>query len=113
MTPEEKERSERIDRQLEFLANSQAHLTAGLDRLTAHVDRLTADVEGLKEIAVTHTTQIGQLEDLMLRLGRIVEEQGRRTEESLIRLASAQQQTDARLNTLIAVVERYFSNGRH
>jgi len=43
-----------------------------------------------------------ELQDLVLRLGRVVEEQSR----TLSR-------TDERLNILISVVERYFSDGRH
>jgi hypothetical protein len=42
---------------------------------------------------------IAQVGDLLLRTGRVFEEYSRRTDE--------------RLNALIAVVERYFSNGRH
>ena len=102
MTPEE--RFERIERQLEFLATNQA--------------QLSASVETLRDVASRHDdqiaenfTQIGSLRDLLLRLGRIVEEQGRRMDEGFARLTEAQQRTDERLNTLINVVERYFSNG--
>jgi len=91
MTPEEQERYARIDRQLEFLANHQA--------------RLSEDIENLKQIAATHTTQIGQLADTVLSLVRVFEEQNRRTEERF-------RATDERLNALIGVVERYFSNGQ-
>ena len=91
MTPEEQERYARIDRQLEFLANHQA--------------QLSADIENLKQIAATHTTQIGQLADTVLSLVRVFEEQNRRTEERF-------RATDERLNALIGVVERHFSNGR-
>ena len=111
MTPEE--RYDRIDRQLEFLANHQAHLSADIQGLweivskhSAQIDKHTAQIE-------QHTSQIGQIADLVLRIGRIVEEQGRRTDERIERLAEAQGRTDERLNTLISVVERYFSNGRH
>ena len=91
MIPEEQERYARIDRQLEFLANHQA--------------RLSEDIENLKQIAATHTTQIGQLADTVLSLVRVFEEQNRRTEERF-------RATDERLNALIGVVERYFSNGQ-
>ncbi len=119
MTPEEQDRYERIDRQLEFLANNQA-------QLSTHQTQLSADIENLKQIAGTHTTQIGRLADTVLSLVRIVEEQsGRteerfrevasaqtRTEERFREVASAQARTDERLNALISVVDRYFSNGR-
>jgi hypothetical protein len=45
--------------------------------------------------------QIGELGNIVLRLGHVVETQ-----------VGAQTRTDERLNTLITVVERYFSNGR-
>ena len=113
MTPEEQERYARIDRQIEFLANHQA--------------QLSADIENLKQIAATHTTQIGRLADTVLSLVHVVEEQSRRSEErfraiderfratdELFRATDERlRATDERLNTLIGVVERYFSNGRH
>lgn len=111
MDPEE--RFERIERQIEFLADHQAAMSAAIDR---------------------HSEQIGQLGDFLLRTGRFVEDFARRTEERfnqvadamqgtnerIDRLAEAQRQlteaqhrTDERLNVLINVVERYFSgNGR-
>ncbi|HYK88410.1 MAG TPA: hypothetical protein VE398_06550 [Acidobacteriota bacterium] len=91
MTPEE--RFERIERQLEFLAAGQAQHDARM-----------AEISG--QLAV-NSGQIGQLSDLTLRIGRIVEEQARRMDA----LAESQRRTDERLNTLINVVERYFSNG--
>ena len=88
MTPEERERSERIDCKLEFLAEQTARNS---------------------ELIAKHSLQIGQLgssfgelQSLVLRLGRVVEEQVR-----------AQSRTDDRLNVLIGVVERYFPNGRN
>ena len=120
MTPEEKERAERIDRHLEFLASNQA-------QITAQQGRLHADLERLKDVVELHSTQIANLGTQMaelgifvLRIAKIAEEQGRNfdrfakgVDERLERLAEAQVRTDARLNTLIGVVERYFSNGRH
>ena len=95
MTPEEKERSERIDRKLECLAEQ-----------TARNSELIA--ENSRQIA-KHSQQFGQLgysfgelQCLVLRLGRVMEEQAR-----------AQCRTDERLNVLIGVVERYFSSGRN
>jgi hypothetical protein len=101
MTPEERERYVRIDRLLEFLANNQAELSAQQAQLSAELNKL-------KEITALHTTQIeaqgkqiAELGNFVLRLGHIVENQ-----------VSAQARTDERLNALIGVAERYFSNGR-
>jgi phage-related minor tail protein len=105
VTPEE-ERWERIERTLEFLARHQAELSADIAKHSERIDKLAE--------------QTAQVEQFLLRLGGIVEEQGRlfeeqtrRHDERLDRLAEAQLRTDERLNALIAVVERYFSNGRH
>lgn len=105
MTPEERERYDRIDRQLEFLASHQA--------------QLSSDLAGLQSVVATHSQQIARqgeqiakqaeqiaglgsyvqsLADSVLRLGRVVDERDR--------------QTDAKINALIQVVERYFSNGK-
>ncbi len=106
MTPEERERYDRIDHQLEFLAANAARHDA--------------------EIA-EHSKQIRELADGAISLTRVVEEQGHRMEqsqsrtdeqlrelaESQRRLAESQRHTDERLSALINVVERYFSNGRH
>lgn len=98
MTPEE--RFDRIERQIESVVGQQAH----------------------------QAEQIQQLGDFLLRATRFVEDFARRTaewqrrteerfgqvDEKLGRLAEAQQRTEERLNILIGVVERYFSNGgRH
>jgi methyl-accepting chemotaxis protein len=109
MTPEERERSEKIDRRLEFLAEQTARnfeQIAENSRQIAENSRQIA--ENSRQIA-EHSDQIAQLgssfselQGLVLRLGRVVEEQAR-----------VQSRTDDRLNALIAVVERYFSNGRN
>ena len=54
-----------------------------------------------------NSRQIGELTGLTLRIGRIVEAQAERMDQ----LVEAQRNTDQRLNALINVVERYFSDG--
>ncbi len=104
MTPEE--RFERIERQIEFLASHQAHLSASL--------------ETLREVSARHDVQIVKLTDVVVSLARIVEEQGKRTEEHFRRtdehFRRTEEQllrTDERLNALINTVERHISQGRH
>ena len=104
MTPEE--RFERIERQLEFVAANQANHDARLaenSRLLGEGSRLLAE----------NTGQIGQLTDLTLRIGHVVEEQARQLDGLAGRmdeLAASQKRTDERLSTLIDVIERYFSD---
>ena len=109
MTPEERDRYERIDRTLEFLANNQAQLSVELGRLSAELDKLkevtgmhSTQIEAQGKLIEAQGKQIGELGNFILRLGHVVEEQ-----------VAAQARTDERLNVLIAVVERYFSNGRN
>ena len=95
MPPEE--RFERIERNLEFLAAGQA--------------QLSASVQGHDALISQNSKQIAELTALMLRVGRIVEEQGRRMDEGFARMTESQRHSDERLNALINVVERYYSNG--
>ena len=88
MTPEE--RFERIEQQTEFIVNQQAQFYTDLRKLEEQTQR--------------NSEQVGQVTDLLLRTGRIVEELELRNDERSKRL-------DERLNILIEVVERYFSNG--
>lgn len=116
MTPEAEERFQRIERSLEFMAASGA-------RADARLERLSSELTQMKEVVEQHTrqigelasqtgelaSQIGELGNLVLRFGRVVEEQS----HAVDRVISAQLRTDERLNVLINVVERYFSNGRN
>ncbi len=98
MEPEE--RFDRIERQQEFLAASQAQHDARMTEISALLAQNSRQTE-------ENTRQIGQLGDLTLRIGRIVEEQAIRMDK----MVESQARTDQRLNVLINVVERYFSNG--
>lgn len=129
MLPEEN--FQRIDRLLDFLANQQAELTASMQ---AHQDKADRDFE-------RNSKQFAELGEFLTRTARLLEgyalgteqrlkehderlkehdsrwkEQEKRTkalDESMRGLAEAGKRTDERLNVLIHVVERYFSNGRH
>ncbi|NWG14161.1 MAG: hypothetical protein HXY20_11570 [Acidobacteria bacterium] len=99
-TMEPEERFERIERQLEFLAANQAQHDARMAEISRKQE------ENSRQIGV-NSAHIGQLADLTLRIGRIVEEQAHRMYE----LAESQRRADERLSALIKVVERYFSDG--
>ena len=121
MTPEE--RFERIERSLEFVAASQAQITASIQSHEAIIAENSRQIAEHSRQIAEHSRQIGELADLTLRIGRVVEEQGRQSDERLKTsqadfeerfkaLMAVQAHTDERLNVLINVVERYSSNGR-
>ena len=100
--------NEEMERALEFLVKQQAQFSTNLQRPEQNLgtveQNLGATVNILSELA---KTQLRMAESEILRDNRIAE------------LAKAQQRTDEalaetndRLNSLIVVVERYFSNGR-
>ena len=97
MTPEE--RFERMERQMEFLAQNQAELTA-------NVGTLKQDLLALARIVQQHVVSSEAR-------FQMVADQFQRVDQSMESLAAAQRVTEERLNALIIIVERYFSNGKH
>ncbi len=114
MTPEQPVRYERVERQLEFLANHQAQLHAEIEALKEITRQNSEQIAKNSEQIARHSeqigqlgTQLGQLGDYVLRMGRVFEQQARSAEERMAR-------TDERLNALITIVERHMSghNGK-
>jgi methyl-accepting chemotaxis protein len=115
MTPEERERWERIDRLVEFLAANQAELSARNAEIAEEIRQHSAHIaENRAQIAQNsaqiaqqsaqiseHSAQIAQLTDAMRELGRYV-----------LNLAHIVERTDDRLNVVIDIVERHFGNGK-
>ena len=106
MTPEEKERYDRIDRQLEFLAAHQAQLSSDIAVLyqtsAKHDEQIARHGDQIAQMGVN----VQSLADSVLRLARVVDERDRQTNERFAAL-------NEKLGALIDVVERYFSNGKH
>jgi septal ring factor EnvC (AmiA/AmiB activator) len=109
------ERFGRIEQQLEFLAGNHAQLWTDLQELQQISRRHSEQIE-------QHSAQIAEVGGFILRLGRVLEEQGRQTErrieaeaqqrrEEVRRRDEESRRIDERLNALIHIVERYFSNG--
>ena len=103
MTPEE--RFERIERHVEFLAENQAGLTAG-------VGSLKQDLVELARIVQQHVVSSETRFQMVAERFEMVTGQFERVDEAMESLAKAQRTTEERLNALIMVVERYFSNGK-
>ena len=124
MTPEE--RFERIERQLEFTAEILVQLSASQQRQDAEISQLAGALSTLVHVVddMGNRMEAGfsRMEDGFSRM----EEGFSRMEEGLSRLEERQRQTDEqmkltneqmkrtdeRLNALISVVERHFSDGR-
>ena len=103
MTPEE--RFERIEHHVEFLAQNQAQLTASTATLTQESSALKKDLIELARIVQQHVISTEA------RFQRVAE-QFRMMGERFESLAEAQRTTEVRLNSLIIIVERYFSDGK-
>ncbi|HEV8129892.1 MAG TPA: hypothetical protein VGQ81_01470 [Acidobacteriota bacterium] len=115
------ERYEKVQRQLEFLADQQAQFFASIQAHQVEIER--------------HTEQIGELRDFLLKSARAMDNFARQTNGQFTRVAETQMRTeerfretdkrfretderfdarikrlDVRLNVLIDVVERHFSD---
>ena len=86
---------------LEELARAQVETAARQDRFQSQLDTLTQASLGLIHLVA----------DLTKRATALTEAQ-ERTDAKIAQLAEMQAHTEARLDTLINVVERYISEGR-
>ena len=111
MNPEE--RFERIERKLEFMAEIQAQLLASQQRQDAEIAQLANVVSDLARVVdnLGNRMENGfrRVDEHLMRIS----EHLTRTDEHLNRTDEHIRRTDDRLNVLIGVVERYFSDGRH
>ncbi len=103
MTPEE--RFEHIERQLEFTAGILAQLSASQQRQDAGISRLAGAVTTLVHV-------VDEMGNRMEAGFSRMEERQRQTDQQIELTNEQMKRTDERLNALISVVERHFSNGR-
>ena len=94
-----------IERRMEFIIEQQAQFSADLIALQAEMKEFREGMLELKRQQAQTTANVGQLADALLSLTRIVEEHG----NQIAALSKVGKETDARLNTLITVVERHIS----
>ena len=124
MTPEE--RSERIERQLEFTAEILVQLSASQQRQDAEISQLAGalstlvhvvdDMGNRMEAGFSHMEEgFSRMEEGFSRMEEgfsRLEERQRQTDEQMKLTNEQMKRTDERLNALISVVERHFSDGR-
>lgn len=107
--------NEEMQKMMEFILQQQATFTVNLDLLREQVNHLSdaqrRTEENLAEL-VTAQTQMARQQTHMNEVVAAIADAQQRTEARVAELAEAQAHTDERLNSLINVVERYFSNGR-
>ncbi len=104
---------ENFDRKVEFIVEQQAQFAAQigqLEDLVARFAQATADRFHLTERNLSeHNEQISALISAQIQ----TEENLRKTDESLKKTDESHKQTEEALRNLIAVVDRYFREGRN
>lgn len=90
---------DRIQRQIEFIIEQQA-------KFTTEIVELKQGIAELKETQQQTTEHITNLADVVLSLTNIVSDHA----SQMAALVEQGKETDARLNTLITIVERHISN---
>jgi hypothetical protein len=108
--------SEEMQKMMEFILQQQATFTVNLDLLGEKVGRVSdaqrRTEESLAELAAAQA-QIARQQAHMNEVVAAIADAQQHTEAKVAELAEAQAHTDERLNNLINVVERYFSEGRN
>ena len=107
--------NEEVERAIEFIVNQQGLFVSDMQRLEQNLGKLEQNLGTLGQnlgatvniLSELTKTQLRMAESEILRDNRIAElaKAQTRTDEALAK-------TNDRLNSLIMVVERYFSNGR-
>jgi chromosome segregation ATPase len=90
--------NEQFERHMQFIVEQQAQFAVDIQQLKEAQAELTKKHNHLTEAL---TTVVGMV-------GKLAEAQDR-SDKKLLELTNKQAETDDRLNTLIGVVERYFS----
>jgi len=98
-----------LERAIEFIVKQQGQFSADMQRLEQNLGTVERNLgTAVTVLSELTKTQLRMAESEILRDNRIGElaKAQKRTDEAVA-------ETNDRLNSLIVVVERYFSNGRH
>jgi chromosome segregation ATPase len=99
--------SENIQRQMDFMLEQQARFD---EQQTKFSERMIELEEKQRQNTEDITRLVGAVMNLTLHVQELVEH-GKQTDRRIDQLAERGKETEERLNTLILVVERYFTNG--
>lgn len=105
--------NEEMQRKMEFIIEQQAQFAVNFQKLEeaqTRADERTGELEGAM-VAVVNL--VGQLAEAQVRTDARLSQLATEVAEAQKRTAAALAETSERLNSLIVVVERYFSNGRN
>lgn len=109
---EEDMSSDKIQRQMDFILEQQAKFDARFDEKMLEIEEKqrqnTEDIVKLVGAIMNLTLHV---QENSRQIAELIEH-GRETDRRIDELAARGTETDARLNTLISVVERYFSDGQ-
>ncbi len=103
-------------RQMDFILNQQAQLTATVGRLSDTVESLSGTVENLSGTVERLSDKVDRTADSITALLAVAELQAQEIKdlgESVRAIDERQRLTDERLNALINTVERFISERRN
>jgi DNA repair ATPase RecN len=103
--------SEEMRRTMEFIVQQQAEAWSSIQSLKEIVREHSAQIEKNSAQIAQLGERVSEVTNLLLRLGRATDEMGRQTDERFRQTDERFRQTDERINALIALADRYFSNG--
>lgn len=104
--------NEEMQRKMEFIIEQQAQFAVNIQKLEESQTRAEKRMGELEGAMVTVVNLVGQLAEAQERTDARLSQLATEIAEAQKRTEAALAETSERLNSLIIVVERYFSNGR-
>lgn len=105
--------NEELQRMMEFIIQQQAQFSANMQMLSESQVKADGRITKLEEAQLKADERMTRMENVVVNLANLTE---RRIEELVAaqkELATAQKETDERLNILINTVERYLSGRKN
>ena len=104
--------SDKFQRQMDFILDQQARFNEDMIRLEQNTRQNTEDLSRLVGAVMNLTLHVKENSRQIAELIEHGKETDRRIAELRNEYDARQKDADARINALIEVVERYFSNGQ-